>query len=494
MHRSLAPFVVLAMFASGVACTSTTSTGASSDVAVPVTLRVATFNIEYGGEVIDFDQVTEAALALDADVLAIQEPWGHIPRLAHDMGYRYYDARRYIISRLPLLDPPGSPAEYTFVEIAPGRVVAFGTVHLTSSPYGPVLARRGAPADKVLAVEEDTRVPEIAPVSKALAEVAAGGTPTFLAGDFNTPSHLDWTAATVGARPHLEYPLAWPVTLLLERAGFRDSFREIHPDPLAVPGLTWPSDRPKSPHSWNPKPTSPADRIDFVFAAGPSTTIDSRVLTEDRVTPWPSDHRAVVSTFQLRPAAAPMLVSPAQRLWYEGDDVSVHVVADADSAQVEVRPDHGGEPVATDAVASNTTVTFDTSGWAPGAYEVALQDGSGVDQASSTFWVAAAGEKPRLTTERSIAKGEPIVVSWSAAPGNRFDWIGIYRRGADPNVAYYLLWVYTGATIEGSATLDETSEGRFPLPAGKYTAMLLVDDSYEAVAATDFTITKGAPG
>ncbi len=36
--------------------------------------------------------------------------------------------------------------------------------------------------------------------------------------------------------------------------------------------------------------------------------------------------------------------------------------------------------------------------------------------------------------------------------------------------------------------LDETSEGRFPLPPGKYTAMLLVDDAYEAVATADFVI------
>ena len=62
-------------------------------------------------------------------------------------------------------------------------------------------------------------------------------------------------------------------------------------------------------------------------------------------------------------------------------------------------------------------------------------------------------------------------MAWSNVPGNRFDWIGIYRRGADPAVASYLLWTYTGATIVGSATLDETSEGRFPLPPGKYTAM-----------------------
>ncbi len=56
------------------------------------------------------------------------------------------------------------------------------------------------------------------------------------------------------------------------------------------------------------------------------------------------------------------------------------------------------------------------------------------------------------------------------------------RRGG------HRLAAYTGATILGSASLDETSEGRFPLPPGKYTAMLLVDDAYEAVATEDFVI------
>jgi hypothetical protein len=88
-----------------------------------------------------------------------------------------------------------------------------------------------------------------------------------------------------------------------------------------------------------------------------------------------------------------------------------------------------------------------------------------------------------------LHEGDPIEVSWTSAPGNRWDWIGIYHRGANPHVAYYLLWVYTDGTIEGSASLDRGATGKFPLPPGKYTAMLLVDDSYRPVASADLTIT-----
>jgi endonuclease/exonuclease/phosphatase family metal-dependent hydrolase len=485
MKRLMAPIVALATLT---ACTASSTSSASTDA--PVSLRVGTLNMEYGGEVIDFDKVTEAALALDADVLAVQEPWGHVPRLAEDMGYPYYDTRRHIVSRLPLLDPPGSPAEYTYVEVSPGRVVAFGTVHLSSSAYGPNRTRRGDPAAEVIAGEEKTRVPEIAPVAEALAAVAAQGTPTFLAGDFNSPSHLDWTEATVGSRPHVIYPLAWPVTVTLEQQGFRDSFRDVHPDPVTDPGLTWPAARPRSKDSWNPGPTAPADRIDYVFATGPSTTTDSQVLTEDAVTPWPTDHRGLVSTFAVTPSPTPVLVSPERRLWEQGDQIGVTSVSDASSARLEVRS-ADGKPAASIDVESGAEqhLTFESSAWPAGAYEVALLDAAGAVQASSPVWIAETGAGPILTVDRSIAEGDPIDVAWSNAPGNRFDWIGIYRRGADPNIAYYLVWTYTGATIEGSATLDETSEGGFPLPPGKYTAMLLVDDAYEAVATADFEIT-----
>ena len=85
--------------------------------------------------------------------------------------------------------------------------------------------------------------------------------------------------------------------------------------------------------------------------------------------------------------------------------------------------------------------------------------------------------------------GEPIDVSWHAAPANRWDWVGIYRRGADPNIAYYILWLYTDASVEGSIVLDRAANGPWPLKPGKYSVYLLVDDSYEKIAAGNFTVT-----
>jgi hypothetical protein len=171
-----------------VACTASSSPQTAESSA---TVRIGQLNIEYGGEVVDFDATIAAAAALGADVIGVEEAWGNIPELAEGLGWPYYDASRQIVSRLPLVQAPGNPTEYIFVEVAPGGVIAIGNVHLPSSPYGPNQTRRGDRADDVLAVENEVRVPAIEQVATTLAEVAAGGTPSFLVGDFNSPSHLD---------------------------------------------------------------------------------------------------------------------------------------------------------------------------------------------------------------------------------------------------------------------------------------------------------------
>ena len=44
------------------------------------------FNIEYGGEVVDFDSIVRGAQAADPDVIAVEEGFGNVPRLAEALG------------------------------------------------------------------------------------------------------------------------------------------------------------------------------------------------------------------------------------------------------------------------------------------------------------------------------------------------------------------------------------------------------------------------
>ena len=119
---------------------------------------------------------------------------------------------------------------------APAGSWRSATFTCPATPYGPELVRDGKPAAKVLKTERETRLPEIRPYLRPLSRQAARGVPTFLTGDFNSPSHLDWTPAVAAVRPQVKYPLRWPVSAALAGAGFRDSYREVYPDPVARPG------------------------------------------------------------------------------------------------------------------------------------------------------------------------------------------------------------------------------------------------------------------
>jgi len=164
-----------------------------------------------------------------------------------------------------------------------------------------------------------------------------------------------------------------------------------------------------------------------------------------------------------------------------------------DGEHVAIVP--AGGVVATDAVAdqpidgaSDGTLAFPTEGWAAGDYEAVLV-GPDAELSRIPFWVQAAGEGPHVgTTQTAYRVGDPITVTWHGAPGNRWDWVGVYAAGADPNVDPYIEWLYTGATIDGSATFDRDAHGAWPLGPGDYNVFLLEDDAYRAVATGAFSV------
>ena len=96
--------------------------------------------------------------------------------------------------------------------------------------------------------------------------------------------------------------------------------------------------------------------------------------------------------------------------------------------------------------------------------------------------------------------GEPIRVRWRAAPGYRFDWMGVFAPGRGPgkNAAncnagtcgngHYLLYHYTEAQIEGSALIGPASFAGYrswPLKVGRYEIRLLMDDGYRLLAISN---------
>jgi endonuclease/exonuclease/phosphatase family metal-dependent hydrolase len=464
----------------------------------PADLKVMDFNIEYGGEEVDFAKIVEAIQKADPDVVALEEATGNTRKVADALGWPHHSTRSQLVSKLPLIDPPGANGMYEYVQVRPGEVVAISNVHLPSDPYGPYDVRDGKTVEDVIKLEQDTRMPMLQLRLDVLPELIAAGIPTFLTGDFNSPSHLDWTAATVGIRDHIKYPVPWPVTTAIVAAGFRDSYRELHPDPVADPGLTWWAGRPLI--DGYPDPSEPQDRIDVIYAAGPSTTNDIRIVGEKggpqvdiEIDPWGTDHRGVVGTFTVQPGVPSAFVSVDQRLITTGDKVVVRFSPGAPGAQVDLANAVASDgPIAGLASEANATGewTADSGGLAPGDYVARLVDAGGAVVASAPFTVAAPGATPTLSLDAATYKaGDPITASWRNAPGLRWDWIGFYARGGDPLVDSYLYFAYTGQTINGSVVIDESGEGDWPLPPGEYDAQYLLDDGYVSLAVAPFTVT-----
>jgi endonuclease/exonuclease/phosphatase family metal-dependent hydrolase len=460
----------------------------------PVTLRVMAFNVWYGGIEIDFAKVAEAIEAAGADVVALQEPGGATRRIADALGWPYADEAHHLISRYPIYPPRTGEDGYALIEVTPDHVVAAASVHLTASPYGPYDLRDGTALDAVMEEERTTRLLDIQATIDALAAIRADGVPAFVGGDFNSPSGRDWTDAALAAGLHGAAGITWPAAAAMEGAGFVDSYRAAHPDPVADAAATWTAGYP-APHV---NANEVMDRIDFVFADG-ATVVDSRLVGEPggpdvdvAVAPWPSDHRAMVSTFTVTPAPVVAIVAAERRVVRVGETIPLRYGgSDATDGALGIVQADGDAVLASMPIGDRSdfrAMEFGTVELAPGAYEAALVKADGSLAARAPFWVLAPDARPAIATDAtSYAAGAAITVTWESAPGNRLDWVGLFSAD-NPDLYGYAAFLYTGAAVDGSVTFDAEAIGG-PLRPGRYVARLMRDDLYVVLAATPFEIT-----
>ena len=479
--------------------------GAETVKPASVPVKVLTFNIWYGGDQLDFNAVIAAIKAADADVVGLQEPDGKTLQIAALAGYPYADVRRHILSKYPIFDsgfgettsadvPPYSVAGLdpdtvaAWIEIRPGQVFAMANTHLTSDPYGPEMIRDGKTAAEAVQNETDTRMPEAQAVIDGLKALVDKGVPVILTGDFNSPSWRDWEARPMKVK--------WPVSLAIEAAGFQDGFRAVHPNVTDFPGLTWTAGRP-----WPNVPKGETlDRIDFTWGAYVTATA-STVMGEPgndqngiQITPWPSDHRAVLTTFAVTPIVTPPLITVEPRPVRQGESYLMRVALPVGAAPFTawVVPRGGSADlklVGIEAVdpADRPTIRLTSLGMAPGDYDALLLDDLGAEIARSRFSVVTRdGGATIAATNPVIAAGADIPVTFTGAPGFKLDWVGVYAKG-EPSVYNYLGFAYTNARINGSLTFP-ASALYAPLDPGEYEVRLMFDDHYQVLATGGFTV------
>ncbi len=157
----------------------------------------------------------------------------------------------------------------------------------------------GAPfldtADAAIAAATAARGPGLELLLADLASVADVDA-VFVGGDFNEPSHRDWSerAAAIGRHPAV---VPFPTVLRLETIGFVDTFRAAYPDEIEKPGFTW------TPTSAADDQDDHHDRIDYMLVRAAGAKVESAAVVGEKrpeadiiITLWPSDHRAVVAT------------------------------------------------------------------------------------------------------------------------------------------------------------------------------------------------------
>ncbi|MCC2280338.1 HAD-IA family hydrolase [Streptomyces sp. ET3-23] len=314
--------------AGGGACVTVRIPVVGADERLVSRLRVMSWNLWLGGTPVAGHRAKQLTVLLDADVdvVALQETGGASAKeLADALGWDHHQAGHNlgVISRYPVTARFGTPAPSGYgaagvtvrLDDRDDRDCAVQDVtvwsaHLNYTPYGPYDACFGGQPVPVLLEHEEAsgRVAEMAEVLRDMADDLArcDTTPVLLMGDFNTPSHLDWTRNPASLHGGCG-PVPWPVTQAAEEAGLRDSYRVARPDPVRDPGTTWSPLHPR--HEDGSGRPEPQDRIDYVLFAGRGLDVqDSVTLVTGAPRPWPdvaenvwpSDHAAVITTFTVR--------------------------------------------------------------------------------------------------------------------------------------------------------------------------------------------------
>ncbi|KAH6696881.1 exonuclease III [Plectosphaerella plurivora] len=281
-------------------------------------VHVMTYNMWAGGSRMNnyHQKQLRALIDTNVDIVGLQEADpNRASELAKALGWYYWasagNARNAVLSRYPLAET----YDHVGVSVA-ARVALDGskqeinvwTTHLTAYPYGPYEAcNERKTVQQILATEDSSgRTGQVTTIVNAMrAHIAAkDAIPVLLLGDFNAPSHLDWSPALQSKNCGYAN-IQWPTSRIPTEAGLIDSFRVHNPNPVMVQGTTWSPIYPFSDGATG-RP-EPQDRIDYIYHAGNVQVLDSRTYVLGKPSPvpghtnneWTSDHAAVLTQYKL---------------------------------------------------------------------------------------------------------------------------------------------------------------------------------------------------
>lgn len=266
-------------------------------------LKLMAFNIWHGGRETGAEvgpqRVADLIRRSGADVVGLIETYGSGPAIADALGYYLYlhSSNLSILSRYPIgqtydfFQPFNCSAAR--IRVSKTQAIHYINLWLHYLPDTQQQLEKGMKPDSIVAQEWTTRAGELKQILHDADSVGflSGDVPTFVSGDFNSDSHLDWIRATRNL--HRGYVLPWPTSQLMADAGFQDAYRICYPNPKTHPGITW------SPLIDAADSSALRYRIDFIYYKGPGVVPREVEVIDTHPIRYPSDHAAVVGTFDL---------------------------------------------------------------------------------------------------------------------------------------------------------------------------------------------------
>ena len=281
----------------------------------PLTVDVLQLNVWQEGTMVKrgFDAIVDVILQSKANVVTLSEVRNYggtkfnerIVAALKAKGstfYSFYDDNVGILSKFPITSFTAKMYSGAFdkaiIQVSAGINIAVYSAHIDYTHYACYLPRgydgitwKKLPApvtdvsqvlEQNLASERDEAINAF--IADADTEQKKGNI-VILGGDFNEPSHLDWTAETKNLFDHNGTVVPWQNSVALKNRGYKDAYRVKYPDPVKYPGFTWAAfnkDASLSSLVWAPD-ADERDRIDFIYY-----NQDKRISLEDIIVVGPS--------------------------------------------------------------------------------------------------------------------------------------------------------------------------------------------------------------
>ncbi len=266
-------------------------------------LRVMTWNIWHGGREDGAEsgpqRVVDVIRESAADVVAMQETYGSGEWISQQLGFHFHPrgTNVSIHSRFPVIEDLSVFEEFKCVgallQLPDERRLAFFSIWL---PYNTEIWAEGTrdvndpqSMKQACQASADDLQKIWTGIKQRLDDPAYDHVPIIIAGDFNSMSHLDY-------RPSFQdqfggLVIDWPTSHVLIDNGFRDAWRELHPEVNRL------SDR-----TWSPRfPQQQQDRIDYIYYRGPGLAARESWIIDTHREQFPSDHAGFVSQFDWPP-------------------------------------------------------------------------------------------------------------------------------------------------------------------------------------------------